>query len=105
MSSQVYKTGRTPAHLDRWLARNAEAPVWSAHIYTNSCSGAELRIPIEPLVRVTRHVRIARLSAWLWRQRVRSHKASCVLQGLQGVKGHRQVPGMLRGLAVGLRQV
>jgi len=48
----VYKTGRTPAHLDRWLARNSEAPVWSAHVYTNSCSGAELRIPIEPLVRV-----------------------------------------------------
>ena len=49
----MYKTGRTPAHLDRWLDRNAGAPVWSAHVYTNSCSGAELRIPIEPLVRAT----------------------------------------------------
>ena len=49
--AQVYKTGRTPADLDRWLERNSDARVWSAHVYTNSCSGAELRIPIEPLVR------------------------------------------------------
>lgn len=39
----------------RWLAAHAREALWSAFVYRHSCSGAVLRIPVEPLLGLMRH--------------------------------------------------